>query len=86
MPRRPDDPTSGAPRDVVRPAALEVLERVERGGWSDRLVQARAGRLARRRDRAQLTRLVYTTLRWQPAIDELLGRLPDAALERAALR
>ena len=72
--------------EAVRRAAIAALVRIEGGAWSDRLVRAAAARLADPRDRALLTRLVYTTLRWQLAIDPLLDAAALPALERCALR
>ncbi len=71
---------------AVRRAAITALVRIEQGAWSDRLVRAAAARLADPRDRALLTRLVYTTLRWQLAIDPLLDAAALPATERCALR
>lgn len=75
-----------------RALALQLLVEIEAGAWSDRLLQARSGRLATAGERGTLHHLVLSTLRWSGALDAVivphlhgdLQRLDP--LVRAALR
>lgn len=69
-------------RPDPRAAALDVLIRVEQGGWSDRLLAAREPTLAEARDRRFLHQLVLSALRWQLALDPLIAPHVRAGLHR----
>lgn len=79
-------------RPEVRALALRILAEVEKGGWSDRLLQAREKTLEFPGDRRFLHLLVLTTLRWQGALDRALAPVVHGGmarlqpLVRAALR
>lgn len=66
----------------VRAEALRILAEVESGGWSDRLLQSREKSLDDPRDRHFLHILVFTTLRWQGALDQALAPSVHGGLAR----
>lgn len=74
----------------ARAAAFEILQRVERGGYADRLLDAHLKRWPAMdvRERGLLTELVYGTLRLRGRLDFALARFsrqPLARLEPDAL-
>jgi len=73
-PRKPDP--------GVRAEAIRILAEVERGAWSDRLLQARSPRFEDPRERRFLNVLVLSTLRWQGALDRILAPFVHGGLAR----
>ncbi|MEN6634076.1 MAG: transcription antitermination factor NusB, partial [Candidatus Polarisedimenticolia bacterium] len=77
---------------ATRRAALDVLLEVDRGGFSDRLVQARGRLFDDPRDRGFVQAMAMAALRWRGALDAVLAPLVRRGLEhvqpeaRAALR
>ncbi len=72
----------GKPDPGVRAEAIRVLAEVERGAWSDRLLQSRSRRFADARERRFLNVLVLATLRWQGALDRILAPFVHGGLAR----
>ena len=73
----------GGPEATTRRVACDALVRVENGAYSHVLlpVMLRRSKL-QARDRAQVTDLVYGTLRAQRRLDDLLERVSDRPLKR----
>jgi 16S rRNA (cytosine967-C5)-methyltransferase len=66
-----------------RGLAVDVLVRVEHGGYSNLVLAAMLRRASLDgRDRAFATDLVYGTVRWQRALDHLLARVVNRPLSR----
>ena len=73
----------GGPEATTRRVACDALVRVEEGAYSHVLLPTMLRRTKlQARDRAQVTDLVYSTLRAQRRLDDLLERVSDRPLRR----